>query len=99
VGRRMMQAVIERGAAMKGMRLLQDSFNTTSLSLYASMGFDAKEPIAVMSGQIKNARPIEGVRPITESDLPACEKLHVNVHGITRTTELADAIKMLHPML
>src|SRR5688572_24831443 len=42
LGRRLMQAVLdhaeERG--VERVRLLQDSFNTASLSLYASLGFD-----------------------------------------------------------
>ena len=40
VGRRLMQAVIERGADAAGIRLLQDSFNMQSLALYASLGFE-----------------------------------------------------------
>src|ERR687885_2048852 len=50
VGRRLMQAVMERGAGAAGIRLLQDSFNTLSLALYASLGFEVTEPIALMSG-------------------------------------------------
>jgi hypothetical protein len=33
-----MQAVLDRGAGALGIRLLQDAFNTGSLSLYASLG-------------------------------------------------------------
>jgi hypothetical protein len=45
-----MQAVLDRGAEALGVRLLQDSFNTGSLSLYASLGFDVAEPVALMKG-------------------------------------------------
>src|ERR687894_2484733 len=38
VGRRLMEAVIERGRAGAGVRLVQDTYNTASLSLYASLG-------------------------------------------------------------
>ena len=43
-GRKLMEAVIERGNGSMGIRLVQDSFNMASLSLYASLGFDVKEP-------------------------------------------------------
>src|SRR5918997_5596200 len=36
VGRRLMEAVIKRGHGAAGVRLVQDSFNVASLSLYAS---------------------------------------------------------------
>src|ERR671921_260495 len=49
-GRRLMEAVIERGRGAAGVRLVQDSFNTASLSLYAGLGFDVKEPLALMEG-------------------------------------------------
>src|SRR5215211_6001252 len=44
-GRMLMQAVIERGKGSAGIRLVQDAFNTASLSLYASLGFDVREPL------------------------------------------------------
>jgi GNAT superfamily N-acetyltransferase len=44
VGRALVQAVLDRGGDALGVRLLQDSFNTRSLSLYASLGFDVAEP-------------------------------------------------------
>ena len=37
VGRRLMEAVIERGTHSRGTRLLQDGFNMRSLALYASL--------------------------------------------------------------
>src|SRR5215831_767132 len=53
VGRKLMQAVMdrsrERGAA--GARLVQAAFHNRSLSLYASLGFDIREPLAVMQGR------------------------------------------------
>lgn len=45
VGRRLMEAVLQRGAGSSGIRLLQDSFNTGSLALYASLGFAVREPV------------------------------------------------------
>ena len=73
VGRKLMEAVIERsqqrGAA--GARLVQAAFHNRSLSLYASLGFDIREPLAVMQGRTRE-RSIPGctVRPATDADLP-----------------------------
>ncbi len=95
VGRRLMEAVIERGAGARGVRLLQDSFNMQSLSLYASLGFEAKELAVVMTGTPRSAAPtgIE-VRPLEEGDLEDCERLCLRVHGFERTNELRDAIEI-----
>ena len=95
VGRALMQAVLDRGAGAMGIRLLQDSFNTGSLSLYASLGFDVAEPVALMSGRPRSAR-VAGVevRPLERRDLGDCEQLHRRVHGFERTAELEDALAL-----
>jgi GNAT superfamily N-acetyltransferase len=92
VGRRLMEAVLERGARARGIRLFQDSFNMQSLALYASLGFEVKEPAVVMNGTPRSGLPagIE-VRPLKDSDLEQCEQLCVAVHGFERTNELRDA--------
>jgi predicted N-acetyltransferase YhbS len=58
IGRRLMQAVIEKARASNApsIRLVQDAFNTASMSLYTSLGFDAKEPLALMKGKISAGR-------------------------------------------
>src|SRR5215216_2034722 len=50
VGRALMQNVIDfaQHNNIEQVRLLQESFNVASLSLYASMGFDVKVPVAFM---------------------------------------------------
>jgi GNAT superfamily N-acetyltransferase len=101
VGRRLMQAVIERGAGAAGIRLLQDSFNTASLALYASLGFEVTEPIALMGGTARATLPVDvEVRPLAHTDLEACEQLSLSVHGFERTNELRDALQApgLRPM-
>jgi GNAT superfamily N-acetyltransferase len=50
IGRKLMQAVIERGGG-KSIRLLQEGFHMRSMSLYASLGFDVVEPIVMMTGR------------------------------------------------
>jgi predicted N-acetyltransferase YhbS len=96
VGRKLMQAVIdranERGAA--GMRLVQAAFHNRSLSLYASLGFDIREPLACVQGRPRE-RTVPGcdVRPAQATDLDACNALSRQVHGFDRSRELAEGIK------
>lgn len=98
VGRLLMQAVMERGAGALGVRLLQDAFNMGSLALYASLGFEVREPVVVMCGRPRTPTrsPLE-VTPLKAGDLEECEALHVRVHGFGRGAELRDALD--HPML
>ena len=98
VGRKLMEAVIERGKGAPGTRLLQDSFNMLSLSLYASLGFEEREPVVVMSGR-PTSGPVGGmeVRPVQEGDLAECEALCKSVHGFERTNELRGAMHAFAP--
>jgi hypothetical protein len=69
-----------------------------SLSLYESLGFDVKEPVAVMTGKPKSD-PVEGVdvRPLEEADLDECGALCEQVHGFARVNELRDALQAFAP--
>ena len=88
-GRMLMEAVIERGQGSAGIRLIQDAFNTASLTLYASLGFDVKEPLALMEGELKGDLPTDViVRAIEEQDYEACADLCRKVHGFDRLNEL-----------
>jgi predicted N-acetyltransferase YhbS len=89
IGRKLMQAVMERGAGSPGIRLVQDAANLHSLSLYASLGFDVREPLVLMEGvpRAEVAHDVE-VRPVEERDLPGCAALSRAVHGFERTNEL-----------
>lgn len=94
VGRRLMEAVLDRGKDAAGIRLLQDSFNMRSLALYESLGFDLKEPVCVMNGTPRSA-PVAGVevRPMEDADLGDCAALCTHVHGFDRENELRDALQ------
>jgi GNAT superfamily N-acetyltransferase len=93
VGRLLTEAVIDRARDATGIRLCQDAHNPVSLSLYASLGFDVKEPLVIIGGLPAGAPPGElEVRPLAEDDLPSCEELYRHVHGVTRTNELTDAL-------
>jgi predicted N-acetyltransferase YhbS len=100
VGRRLMEAVLERGEGAPGIRLLQDGFHMRSLSLYESLGFDVKDPVAVASGSPSSGPPDEvEVRALEEGDLDECEALCKKVHRFERTNELRDAIQAFSPFV
>lgn len=97
IGRRLMEAVIERGQSQGavGIRLVQDAFNRTSMSLYASLGFDIKEPLVVMRGKPRNIHSADvEVRPMEAADLTECAALCQKVHGFDRLNELTDTRPM-----
>ena len=100
IGRRLMEAVLERGSGAAGIRLLQDAFNMGSLALYASLGFEVRAPVLVMSGR-PASKPPEGttVRSMTEHDLDASNALCTRIHGFSRSSELADAVQVLAPVV
>jgi predicted N-acetyltransferase YhbS len=100
IGRRLMQAVLDRGRDAVGIRLLQDSFNTRSIALYGSLGFDVKEPLLLMTGRPSSKPPSDvEVRPLVVNDLEACAALCARVHGFERTGELADALRLFTPVV
>jgi predicted N-acetyltransferase YhbS len=100
VGRKLMAAVMERGEGALGIRLLQDAFHMRSLSLYESLGFEVKEPVAVITGNPRS-EPVQEVevRPLTEGDLDECAALCEKVHGFERKNELRDSIRALAPFV
>jgi GNAT superfamily N-acetyltransferase len=95
-GRAMMQHMLDRVAAnrLPGVRLVQTAYHNRSLSLYAKLGFEIREPLSVMIGSpIKESVPGYKVRAATDADLDSCNRLSVSVHGHDRAGELRDAIK------
>lgn len=100
IGRALMKAVIERGRDASGIRLVQAAFNTRSMSLYASLGFDIKEPLALMAG--KPTREVSrgtDVRPMTANDLDECEALYERIHGISRRGEVSLCLEHFRPFV
>jgi len=95
VGRKLMEPLLERSKDALGVRLIQDSFNAVSISLYASLGFEVKEPLALLEGRSKSQPPGDiKVRALKKEDLAECDALCRSVHGITRTNELLDALNL-----
>jgi predicted N-acetyltransferase YhbS len=100
IGRRLMEAVIARGQGAAGIRLLQAGYHMRSLSLYASLGFEVREPIVLMSGRPKSA-PLPGatVRRMIAADAAACDALCVRVHGFSRAGDIAAALQLMAPVV
>ena len=99
IGRRLMQAVMERAAVRNfpGVRLVQAAYHRRSLSLYTKLGFDSREPLSVFQGApLKLSVPGYVVRPARESDLDECSRLCIRVHGHDRTGEMRDALRPGH---
>jgi GNAT superfamily N-acetyltransferase len=96
IGRKLMDAVLERAKERNfaGVRLVQAAFHNRSLSLYTTLGFDVREPLAVFQGPaIKKNYEGFFVRPAKSSDLEACNEVALQVHGNHRGGELGDAIQ------
>ena len=96
VGRKLMEAVLERARErdFAGVRLVQAAFHNRSLSLYTTVGFDVREPLATMQGPaIKKTFEGFAVRKAQPSDLAACNQLALRVHGHHRGGELSDGIQ------
>ena len=94
IGRALMQDVLAHAerSAIEMVRLMQDSFNMGSLSLYASLGFDTKDPIAMMQ-PVPVPCPDGSVRLVMESDLPAIEELSRRIYKISRRNEVASLMQ------
>lgn len=92
IGRALMQDVVDYAQQnnIAEVRLLQDSFNTTSLSLYADLGFEVKGGIAFMQAT-PAAVPDESVRPVVETDFPAIEELAIRIYRNSRRNEVKAA--------
>lgn len=95
-GRVLMTAVMDRARdrGKAGIRLVQAAFHNRSLSLYASLGFDVREPLSCMQGRTRE-RHVPGcsVRAAQTADLDCCDALSRRVHGFDRGQELGDAVR------
>lgn len=93
VGRGMMQGLLDRCEGTPSVRLVQAAFNLRSMSLYAKLGFDVRDPLACMQGTPPSVTiPGHTVRPATEADIPAACEICREVHGFDRGMEFGGAI-------
>jgi predicted N-acetyltransferase YhbS len=96
VGRKLMEGVLQRveEQGLAGVRLVQAAYHNRSLSLYAKLGFEVKEPLSVLQGPAPGIHlPGYDVRLAEEGDLDKCNELCYKVHGHNRSNELLGAIK------
>ena len=96
VGRRLMQAVIDRAASrgVPSVRLCQATFHRRSLCLYTTLGFRTRELLSCMNGPpLKQTLPGYHVRAAALADLAACNAVCFDVHGFERGSELKEAIE------
>jgi predicted N-acetyltransferase YhbS len=96
IGRRLMQAVLDRAAARRfaGVRLVQAAYHSRSLALYADLGFRVRTPLACLQGPaIRVAIPGRAVRRAGEADLDGMNRVCRSVHGHDRGGEVLDAIR------
>jgi GNAT superfamily N-acetyltransferase len=96
IGRRMMEDVLDwaREREFPTIRLVQSAYHTRSLALYASLGFDVREPLACFQGPpIGESIPGCQVRQAMAEDQTSCDDLCEAVHGFSRRFELARGIE------
>ena len=95
-GRQLMINVLERSKRKNypAVRLLQASYHNRSLALYATLGFETREPVSTMQGKpIRDDIPGKSVRTATGSDVESCNAICKAVHGHDRDGELRDSIR------
>jgi predicted N-acetyltransferase YhbS len=96
IGRLLMEAVLERAQERNaaGVRLVHATFHGRALALYATLGFEVREPLAVMNGEAIR-KNVDGcaVRSAKGGDLLECIRTCRDVHGFDRGEELSDAIQ------
>jgi predicted N-acetyltransferase YhbS len=95
LGRTLMQDVIQHAAdrGAPGIRLLQAAYHGRSLSLYAKLGFQVRDLLALMQGTPPHGEiPGYRVRSATPADVEACSVLCRRVHGHDRAGEVRDAL-------
>lgn len=93
VGRRLMEAVLERAKDARGIRLVQDGFHMRSLALYSSLGFEVTAACVLVEGTPGGDPPAgTEVRPVTEADVEECAALCEQVHGFERSALLRGTV-------
>jgi predicted N-acetyltransferase YhbS len=93
VGRALIEAVLARAEGAAGIRLTQAQSHPASFALYASLGLEVKEPLAILSGRFRSARPEgTGARPMRADELAAAARLCERVHGFARSGDLREAL-------
>jgi GNAT superfamily N-acetyltransferase len=92
IGRKMMEDALRHAGdtGVEQVRLCQDAFNVTSMSLYSSVGFDTVEPLGLLDLQPAEA-PDDSVRVLTADDMPAVGALCRDIYKVSRANEILGA--------
>ncbi len=102
VGRTLMRWVIDEARARRGggvrVRLYQEALNSTSLSLYASLGFRWTDTAAMMTPR-PAASDDPTIRAMVPGDLPAVADLSARCGGFSRANDAARLLSMGFPAL
>jgi GNAT superfamily N-acetyltransferase len=94
VGRMLMQHIVDYARKQHGpqVRLVQDAVNTTSVSLYSSIGFDLMEPLFLVEQRPADAAD-PTVRVATEKDVPAADAMLQRIYRVSRVNEFRMAVQ------
>ena len=94
IGRKMMVDLLDhaREDGIERVRLVQEAFNMTSMSLYTSLGFDTKLPLGLF--ELKPASALnDNIRPMTEADHDSAGALCRNIYKVSRRNDLPGATR------
>lgn len=99
IGRQLMLDVMReaRDRGIARVRLVQESFNVTSISLYAALGFETRHGLALMHPPAA-ASEDPSVRPAVPSDLDALDALCRRIYKVSRRSELAMFLEIGFPL-
>lgn len=98
VGKSLMRAVLDEASRRRvpQVRLLQEAINTTSLSLYTSLGFLWRDSVAIMQA-CGDADP--SCRAMSNGDLDAVDRIAMRHYGASRRHEVESALRAKLPAL
>lgn len=95
IGRKLLEAALNICQNHVSVRLTQDSYNLGSGALYSSLGFEVREPILVVEGRFNKTQvPGVEIRQMKKRDVIECRDLYARVHGVDRSEELLEALKL-----
>ena len=95
VGRALMERALQHASAsgVDSVRLVQSPSHLRSLALYASLGFEVREPLVMTTGTLPE-HGLAGtvIRTAAVVDIPHCDALAERTTGVCRESELQQAI-------
>lgn len=101
IGRQLMEKILDRAKGSLGIRLIQETLNLASLSLFTSLGFDIKDSLYLIKGRPTTRIISNGfdVHPLALEEVELCKKVCLEVCGFERTQDIENAIKTSFPFV